>query len=788
MDVEAALALVDGEVYRQTDRHFTDLQQVVVTNVLQGRKYLEIAEAYGCTEGHAKDTGFLLWKLLSEAWGKKVTKSNLRSLLTGQLKSFVPLPNQLTAPIEAAKTSQVSFVGRQQAIANLAGLVAQGHKVIVLQGEGGVGKTTLAQQFLRSQNFELVLEVLMAKETTNIVAVASVVEEWLQRDLNEDSGKEFGVTLSRLKRCLEQRRVGVLIDNLEPALDSHGKFIAEHRDYIELLRILGDRQLQSTTIITSRDRLCEADLTLEHYRLAGLDLTAWEQYFSAYQIEPATLAPIHQTYGGNAKAMGLLCGIVREDYAGNLAQYWQENQHYPLVETDLKNLVASQFDRLQQLDPQAYKLLCRLGCYRYQDLSTVSSTGILCLLWDINARPRRVIKSLRNRSLLEFADGEYWLHPIIRTEAKLRLEFLTEDWQQAQRKIAHFLTTSVTRIDNIQAGLTALEAYYHYIAIADYRGAAKVILQSRENQWGQYLTLGTTLLRLGIIEPLLVAIEQIVARIDHPRHRSELNNILGDLYWTTGKVPRAITCQEQTIGTSRHSQQLLRPTPENRHDLYYWRMLEVDSLLSLGLYNINLWELDTATELLQQAIDLAHNTKHHAWSEKASLSLALINSYRDRDMANSPVARLYRLIIELEDPAYNTGRFAYFMQLLGQVYCNQRQLEPAQKIWHRAITFARSSHYTQIEAKSLSGLGQLERFAGNYRQADLYHHQAIALLEKIAAKCDLAEAYFQWGITLQHSRQTAQSKDCMTQAVALYQQIPAPKQVARITVALDSKL
>ena len=780
MNVEAALALVDREVYRYTSKHLTDLQQAVVINVLQGRKYLEIANEYGCTEGHAKDTGFLLWKLLSQAWGKKVSKSNLRSLITRQLK-FTSV--RVDSELSCAKNQPVGFVGRQKAIANLGRLMTC-HKIIVLQGEGGVGKTTLAQQFLASQNFDLILEVLMAKETTNIVAVASVVEEWLQRDLNEDSGKEFGVTLSRLKRCLEQRRVGILIDNLEPALDKNGRFISDHRDYVELLRILGDSKLQSTTIITSRDRLCEADLALEHYRLTGLDLVAWSQYFTAHEIEPiAVLAQIHQTYGGNAKAMGLLCGIVREDYEGDVGLYWQENQHDPLVETDLKNLVASQFNRLQQLDIEAYKLLCRLGCYRYQDLSTVSLSGVLCLLWDVANRPTRVIKSLRNRSLLEFARGQYWLHPIVQAEAKLRLQSITADWLQAHRQIADFLTSSVTRIDNIQAGLTALEAYYHYSAIADYSSAAKVILQSRENQWGQYLTLGTTLYRLGIIEPLLIAITQIIDRIDHPRHRSELNNILGDLYWTTGKVHLAITCQQQTITTSRHSQQLIPRTQENRHDLYYWKMLEVDSLLSLGLYNIDLWELDTAAELFQQAIDLAHNTKHHPWSEKASLGLALVNSYQVKP-SNPTVSRLYRLIIDLEDPAYNTGRFAYFMQILGQIYFNQQQIEPAQKIWQRAIAFSQSSHYTQIKAKSLSGLGQIERFASNYIQADIYHQQAVELLEKIAAKCDLAEAYFQWGITLQENRQMQKSKEYFDKAIAIYQKIPAPKQVARVVAQL----
>jgi len=105
---------------------------------------------------------------------------------------------------------------------------------------------------------------------------------------------------------------------------------------------------------------------------------------------------MHQTYGGNAKVMGILCGILHEDYAGDLEQYWQENSQDPLVETDLKNLVVSQLDRLQQLDPQAYKLLCRLGCYRYQDLAKISQPAILSLLWDIDIVKRgRVIKSLR---------------------------------------------------------------------------------------------------------------------------------------------------------------------------------------------------------------------------------------------------------------------------------------------------------------------------------------------------------------------------------------------------------
>ena len=787
MDVETVISLVNKAVYRQTNKSLSDLQQAIVTKVWQGKKYLEIADEYGCTEGHAKDTASLLWKLLSEAWGKKVTKSNFRSLSKLQLQSQGNLDSLSEKAIKITDTiiaENNNFLGRKDAIASLKNLVNLGHKIIVLQGEGGIGKTTLAQQFLTSLGFDLVLEVLMAKETKNIISVASVVEEWLQRDLNEAAGKEFGVTLARFKRYLEHHRIGILIDNLEPALDKDGRLIAGHRNYLELLRILADAKVKSTTIITSRDRLCEGEINLEHYRLSGLDLAAWQQYFTAHQIksETKTISKIQQTYGGNAKAMGILCGIIREDYEGDLDQYWQDNHHDPLVETDLKNLVASQFDRLQQLDPQAYLLLCRLGCYRYQDLPRVSQSALFCLLWDVAAKKhRRVIRSLRNRSLLECDRGEYWLHPVVQQEARFRLQRSPESWQQAHRQIADFLTASVCRIDEIQAGLTALEAYYHYTAIQDYAAAAKVILHSRENQWGQFLTLGTTLYRLGIIQPLLTAINQIIERVERARHRSELNNILGDLYWTTGNVRQAISYQEKTIATSQKCRQLIPITQENRYDLYYWRMLEVDSLLSLGLYNIDLWELDAARNLFQQVINLAHNTKHHPWSEKAALGLALIDSYTTKSVRPHGIAsKLYRLIFELEDKAYNTGRFAYFMQILGQIFFNHQQIKPAQIIWKRAVTFARESYYLQIEAKSFIGLGNIERQLNNFEQANNYHQQAVELLDKIGAKCDLAQACLQWGITLQYRGEVTLSKECFEKAIALFQQIQAPKQIDRV--------
>ena len=156
----------------------------------------------------------------------------------------------------------------------------------------------------------------MAKEAQHLTPVETVVEEWLTQEFQEEPGRNLGVTLARLKRHLQNQRVGILIDNLEPALDRNGVFIADCRDYSELLRILTSPRNQSLTLLTSRDRLCESSLSVEHYRLAGLSIAAWQEYFALQNIpvESELLSKIHTIYGGNAKAMQLITGQIRTDF------------------------------------------------------------------------------------------------------------------------------------------------------------------------------------------------------------------------------------------------------------------------------------------------------------------------------------------------------------------------------------------------------------------------------------------------------------------------------------------
>ena len=764
----ANTAWLDGLVFRNTGDRISELQLLILERCDQ--TYLEIADTYGCTEGHAKDVGSDLWKLLSELLGEKVTKKNLRLVLPRHL------PSNFEPSVERSAFS--GLVGRADAIDHLNTLVQKGQTAIAIQGEGGIGKTTLAQQYLHSQGFDRVLELLMAKETANITSAERVVEEWLQRDFNDEPGLEFGISLGRLRRHLRQHRVGVLVDNLEPALDPQGRFIEPHRHYVELLRVLTEGQGQTVTLMTSRDRVSEASLTLTHYRLPGLDYGAWQQFFETDELDAASLTEMHHAYGGNAKAMRVLHGTITEDYDGDLKSYWQDHRQDLLLTADLKNLVVNQVNRLQQQDSQAYRLFCRLGCYRYQNPATVTTAALTALLWDVAASDhRRVIASLRNRSLVDYHKGRYWLHPVMRAEAIARLRS-SDEWVKANQAAATYWSDSVQTVTQPQDALQALEAYYHNVAIEDAAAAAQVILNSRTNQWNQHLSLGSTLYRLGLHQSLLTKIPVILERVSGQPDFSELYNILGDFYWTAGKIHAAIDCQQKARELAIQRYQASEAITSRQR--YYLKMLEVDALLSLGLYHIDLWELHRAAEWFERLVAIATDTDHHRWAEKASLCLALVKSY----LGQVGEAR------SLADTAYEhisqgTGRSAYFMQLLGQTYVNVECFEKARHIFKQVLTHLESSSYSQIQAKTLLGLGDINRREGELTAALHQQQQAVALLQTIGAQCDLAEAWFQLGITYQRQQRSDYSQDSFEQARQLFRHMQAPQQVAKVVDRLN---
>jgi tetratricopeptide (TPR) repeat protein len=777
MEAEEALALTDAFVFDRTGEHLNDLQRTILQQVWLGQKYATIADCCGYTEGHIKDMAAQLWQLLSELLSEKVMKSNIQSTIERLL------PNLKVAEKERLQPSidNPSFVGRANAIADLQALEDRGARVILIQAQGGVGKTTLARRFLQ-QEFGEFLEFAIAKETQNITSVESLVEERL-RQLNEEPGREFGISLDRLKRKLRSTRIGILIDNLEPALDAQGKFIPSHRRYVELIQALADPALKSLTLITSRDRLCEAAVSISHYPLPGLEIEAWQQFFRDRDIaiDVPILQAMHKAYGGNAKAMEIIRSAIALDFDGDLATYWQEYGRDPLVHTDLADLVIGQFDRLQQLDPDAYRLLCRLGCYRYQDVPVVPTEALLQLLWDVpTPKRRRVVESLRNRSLVEHHHHSFWLHPAICHEAITRLR-ASEDIETANRIAAEFWTDSIRTIATVDDALKAFEAYYHYIEIEDYESAASIILQRRPTKLSGVERLGRSFYQLGLLQQMMAAIAQVIDKIASAYHLSGLYSILGVLYRLSGQIHAAIDCHQKSGAIA--AQQIGSISILHTHDLTFLNLKnwEQHALFNTGICQIELWELEKALVVFEELLNrkyrdpIAENFNDLHNPSVDVLAAFLYSCLADRDRAAQLLEGFDRAA-QLQ-PLYLTGHRLLF---LGLTYKNLGETIESHDMFQRAIAYANENHYTQVRANALSGLAELYRGQQDFENAIAYHLEAVELLEQIGTKCDLAEANYQLGLTWQTCDRSAESRANFDRAIQLFQEMSAPKQIEKV--------
>ena len=178
MNIDDALQFTQGLIENHTKKPLNDSRMNVLRGCLEGKSYKEIYDLYKISEDYSKEIGSDLWKTLSEIFCVKVTKSNLRNIIEKHLPT--EQPKIYDSEISPKCNNELrDFVGRDTAITDINNLINEGRKIIIIQAAGGVGKTTLAKQYLT--RFDLILPLEMAKEQENITAVESIVEEWLKQ-------------------------------------------------------------------------------------------------------------------------------------------------------------------------------------------------------------------------------------------------------------------------------------------------------------------------------------------------------------------------------------------------------------------------------------------------------------------------------------------------------------------------------------------------------------------------------------------------------------------------------
>ncbi|MCZ8248550.1 MULTISPECIES: hypothetical protein [unclassified Microcystis] len=104
MDTQEVFSLIDNLVFDHTGKHLDTLQLGILKNVFDGQRYAKIAEKYNCSEGHARDKAYELWRILSEVLGEELNKSTVRSAI----ERFITTSSTNNI-VNSVKIDQVTF-------------------------------------------------------------------------------------------------------------------------------------------------------------------------------------------------------------------------------------------------------------------------------------------------------------------------------------------------------------------------------------------------------------------------------------------------------------------------------------------------------------------------------------------------------------------------------------------------------------------------------------------------------------------------------------------------------
>ena len=676
-----------------------------------------------------------------------------------------------------------SFLGRASALESLKAL-AKTNRIIAIHGVGGQGKTTLAQKYLQEleSNGYKVIELYMPIDVTNIPSAKSVLDEWFNRDFHEMSSSQLTVSLDRLRRILKEQKLAILIDNIESLLDENGKFIPDHTQYLELFSVLSDHATQSITIVTSRCRLLESRLrSVYNYAIPSLSQTDWQNYFTYSNVlfDEKSLVEMYSKLGGNAKAMTSLCGEIHMDFDRNATNFWEQRGADIIATADLKDLVSGHLERLLKVEPLAYALLKRMGCYRYQSIPHIPIEALFYQLWDSpTASHTNIIEVLKNRSLLELANDEYSLHPLVRAEAVHLLKQNQEEFDQAHNSAADFWKAKVQSLDTDKDLLMAFEPCYHYLETNDLHKIIEIflnpdLLKDEHLHMAFYGRLSPTLVLelLDKVEErsLLLSPEQGMPVLAH------VKSFRGNAYLFSGEPQKAFIELEAAI---KIIEQINSP------QLMFFLLANV---FKVFFCKLELGELEEAIALTKPYIDNIDRYKsssiHPLIKQFFTVYPQIVQSFilameLEHDASLALAEETYEVITNSSLSMSDTSR-GFACLYFGFVCIMNKRFDQALEKYNTALKFSHATSHKPLEGKTMYGLAEIYRNIGDLPKAKKFCLRAKDILTKIESKLDLATVLGQEALIARQMQEHGYD-DNFEMAIGLFTELSAPQQVERV--------
>ena len=321
------------------------------------------------------------------------------------------------------------FYGRTEELTVLKQWIVRDNcRLVTLSGMGGIGKTALATQLAKEIQGEfdlLIWRSLHYKPSINqlLLDLIQFLDNQQQCDLSETTE----VLISRLRKCLRQKRCLIVLDeaeNLMRSCNHAGQYQDGYDKFAQLLRQVALERHQSCLLLVSREKPLQIEL-LEHKTpcirslpLKGLPKEeGWKILASkGFLPDQKEWDELISIYRGNCLALHLVAPIIQGFFDGSVSKFlnWNNMIVPVIVPEPLRGMLIEQFHRL---DDSEKKIMCFLATNRTPVSLEKLRHGVRI---DSPSELINVLKSLERRSMIEIekniqrSQTIFKLEPIIR--------------------------------------------------------------------------------------------------------------------------------------------------------------------------------------------------------------------------------------------------------------------------------------------------------------------------------------------------------------------------------------
>ncbi|MBD2194818.1 MULTISPECIES: WD40 domain-containing protein [Calothrix] len=413
MEFAQAQAIANSAVNQKLARTLTEVEIALLFGACNNLTYEEIADRSGYSINYLqRDIGPKFWKLLSDIFGRKVNKTNLRGILSQFTPPITDSQPQIPRCVDWGEAIDVShFCAREAEIENLSQwIIAERCRLIALVGMGGMGKSALAAKI--SQLVQTDFEFVIWRSLRNAPPLETLLAElvaFLSQQQDSQGKSERLLHWLRTHRCL------VILDNQETILqpgDRAGYYQPDFQNYSDLLRSLGESSHQSCILLTSREKSAEIAI-LEDWNGGVRSLSLKGSWASSLKLidskqlvgSEAQKRQLCEFYSCNPLAVKMIAASIQSLFAGEINAFLQTET---LVFNGIRRLLEQQFERLSSLEQT---IMYWLAINR-------EWTAIAQLEADIVPAVSRAsllesLESLTWRSFIERRSGEYTQQPVI---------------------------------------------------------------------------------------------------------------------------------------------------------------------------------------------------------------------------------------------------------------------------------------------------------------------------------------------------------------------------------------